>query len=97
MLHQKSLYLPEVIDERVPQKWYWVVCMTEDGNINYVTKNPIFDEETKELVVYKFAPYNSMGKITGVFEVFANDKEHAIKIVNEKRAMQLADNTWRDR
>jgi hypothetical protein len=64
----------------------WSVVMDRRGGVERVGRENIIDFK---LVVYAFGRNNLM-----YFSMFARDKEHAIKIANEKRGILIAQNVW---
>lgn len=76
------------VDEAVPEhpagKFCWFVLMKRDGEV--LSAHQRGHSPERESCI----DYNGNGQ----FEMWAADKEHAIKIANERRAMMIANGEW---
>lgn len=89
----ESYTLDEFAELGSKDYWFWTVDMGRDGTVHLASKEP---DDT----VFPYAmPYNGV-KYTYtnglLFTVCARNQEHAIKIVNERRAMLIAANLWKE-
>ena len=68
----------------------WLVHMGRDGVTEWADRQPNSEEARSE--IYK----NFDGKTKLIIYCEARDKEHAIKIANEKRTMLIANGEWEE-
>lgn len=78
-------------------KYFYFVEMDKEGNIKHCNKThlDIMNPEVEKEMVYLTNDYLSKKSVLNAI-INANDKEHAIKIMGEKRTKILAANRWID-
>lgn len=82
----------------------YLVFMERDGNVPKISQQPVGDITFSPWygdVDYEYEKYHKTKALLGPgiiknmrWEVLAEDEKHAIKIVNEKRLVMLANNEW---
>lgn len=89
-LHNASFLEEEVLDkipEHPPGLLPWSVDMDVDGNTHKVDRESVEYVKTNE-----WEPYGDGVHV--VFNMWAKDEEHAVKIANERRVKLIASNQW---
>ena len=100
--------IEEIMLDEMPEhpKGYlqYLVFMERDGTVQEITQLPIGEITFSPWygdVDFEYKKYHKTAAILGPgiiknmrWEVMAEDEKHAIKIVNEKRLMMLANNEW---
>lgn len=68
----------------------WMIWILRDGTVRNANETSDLPEPDA------FYPTNQLAEKRDLMQVcvFARDREHAIKIANERRAIHLADGTW---
>ena len=79
-------------------KYFYYVQMDRDGNVEQCNKSSSIDimhpEKTKERLYFTYDYLNKKPLLVG--DLNANNSEHAIKIMGEKRRKLIADGRWID-
>lgn len=78
-------------------KYFYFVEMDKEGNIKHCNKThlDIMNPEVEKEMLYLTKDYLNKKSVLNAI-INANDKEHAIKIMGEKRTKILAANRWID-
>lgn len=84
-----------ILDEDTPKSWKkgyfsYEVTMSKNGDVLEVIKFSDEEDCIKGHIYFYKVGHNDLAR----FSLFARDEKQAIKIVNEKRAQLIANNSW---
>lgn len=75
----------------------WDIVMKRDGaSVSAVINGDCFSWERGAIELVRLNRFDGEPHLEILVQCFARDKEHAIKIANEKRAQIIAEGNWRE-